>query len=133
MKWLRLSVLWMFFFCVFGCFYKSPFAGELSVFILPEISLNASIVRNDVSIFGVMTDVRADYVQTEHNFSNYHGMDFEHKDQLLRIFEDEAIRASKILVNGQPLWNYKKAKFRVNKPVVWPRKTLKPIKITSEL
>lgn len=106
--------------------------GELSIFILPEISLNTSIVRDDVSRFGAITDIRADYVQTEHNFSDYHEVDFEHKDQLLRVFENEAIRASKALVNRQPLWNYKKAKFRVNKPVVWPRKALKPIKIASE-
>ena len=131
MKWLRWLVLCIFLFCVWGCFYKSPFQSELTMFILPEANINTSIVSDDISRFGEVMDVRADYIQTEHNFSKYHDVNFEHNNPLLMIFEREMVRASEVLVKRQPLLKQKKIKIKINKPVVWPRSPLKPIKIVS--
>ena len=132
MKWLRWSFLVGFLFSIWECFYKIPFSQDVVAFILPEVSLTTSVVRDDISQIGAVMDVRADYVQTEHNFSQYHDLDFGQEDQVLRIFEEEVSQASKILVNREPLWNYKKATIKIDKPVVWPRKLLKPIKISTE-
>lgn len=129
MRWLHLNVLLIFFFCVLECLYKNPFTRELPVFILPEVSLSASIVRDDVSIFGDITDVRADYVQTEHNFSAFHDMDFEDKNQLLLEIAEEEVMGGRELVKRQPIWQYRELKDRVDKAVVWARKIMKPIKI----
>lgn len=131
MKWFRCLVLWIFLFCVLGCFYKSPFQSELTMFILPEANINTSIVSDDISRFGEVMDVRSDYVQTEHNFSKYHDVNFEYTNPLLMIFEREMAKASEALVSRQPLLKQKKIKIKINRSMVWPRSPLKPIKIVS--
>ena len=119
MKWLRVMALIILLLCGLGCFYKSPFQGELPMFILPEANINTSIVSDDISSFGEVMDVRSDYIQTEHNYS------------ILMLFEREMVQASEVLVNRQPLLKQKKIKIKINKPVVWPRTPLKPIKIAA--
>ena len=131
MKWLRLMALFILLLCGLVCFYKSPFQGVLPMFILPEANINTSIVSDDISSFGEVMDVRSDYIQTEHNYSNYHDVNFEHNNPLLMLFEREMVRASEVLVNRQPLLKQKKIKIKINKPVVWPRSPLKPIKIAA--
>ncbi len=119
-------------FFIFRCLYNFPFVKESYIFILPEVNLSMSIVKDNSVQFGLMEDIRPDYIQTERNFSNYHSVDLTQFASLLLMFEEEIKHMGSSIVNSQPLLNHKKTEIKVTKPVVWPRYPLKPIKISTK-
>ena len=132
MKWICWICGICFLFFLYGCLHKFPFVDEFQDFILPEINTSTTFVRGDSSQLGMLGDFRTDYIQTEQNFSSFHSFDFLKVNPFTSLFEQEVNRSNRILANMQPLLKYKKDEIKINKPVVWPRRTLRPIKISSE-